>query len=71
MTRSNPFQQGGQTGAVTTYEYDSMGRIAKLTLPGGNITQTTYNGTTVTAINEVGQKDQTGGGRARQAHQGH
>jgi RHS repeat-associated protein len=56
LTQTNPFPQGGTPGPVTTNQYDLLGRITIVTLPGGNTRQTTYNGSVQTLTDEVNRK---------------
>ncbi len=56
ISRTNPFAQGGTPGPATTYQYDLLGRVTTVTLPGGNTVQTTYSNSTVTVTDQVGRK---------------
>jgi len=57
ITRTNPFQQGGPPGPVTSYSYDLLGRKTLVTLPGGNTVQTSYaSSSIVTVTDQVNRK---------------
>jgi RHS repeat-associated protein len=56
LTRTNPFPQGGTPGAVSTYQYDLLGRNTLVTLPGGNTVQTNYDSSMVTVTDQVNRK---------------
>ncbi len=56
ITRTNPFPQAGTPGPMTTYQYDQLGRVTLVTLPGGNTIQTTFSGSVVTMTDEVNRK---------------
>jgi YD repeat-containing protein len=56
VSRTNPFQSGGQAGPVTTLQYDIANRAVITTLPGGNTTRTDYIGSAVTSTDQVGRK---------------
>ena len=53
---TNPFTAGGQSGSSTTYQYDALGRLTLVTLPGGNTVQNLYSGSSVTVTDQVGRK---------------
>jgi RHS repeat-associated protein len=55
---TNPFQQGGQPGPATTFQYDALGRGTITTLPDSNTVQTAYNGNVVTMTDQVNRKTQ-------------
>lgn len=57
LTQTNPFPQGGTPGPVMTYQYDQLGRVTQVTLPGGNTVQTAYiGGDIVTVTDQVNRK---------------
>jgi RHS repeat-associated protein len=56
LTQTNPFPQGGTPGPVTSYQYDQLGRVTQVTLPGGNTIQTSYSGSVVTVTDQVNRK---------------
>jgi RHS repeat-associated protein len=56
LTETNPFPQGGTPGPVTTNQYDPLGRVTIVTLPGGNTRQTAYSGGVQTFTDEVNRK---------------
>lgn len=59
---TNPYtttnSNGDTTGLPnsTVYDYDAMGRVKFVTLPGGNTVQTDYNGAETTITDQVGRK---------------
>jgi YD repeat-containing protein len=55
---TNPFAPNGAPGPATTYQYDVLGRITKVTSPDGNSTQWAYSGNTTTVTDQVGRKIQ-------------
>jgi RHS repeat-associated protein len=56
LTQTNPFPQGGTPGPLTTNQYDLLGRLTIVTLPGGNTQQRVYNGSVTTFTDEVNRK---------------
>jgi RHS repeat-associated protein len=58
QSRTNPFPVNGTPGPVTSYQYDTLGRVTKVTLPDNNTIQTAYNGSTVTLTDQVGRQTQ-------------
>ena len=42
-TASNPYRPG-DTAVLTTYLYDTLGRMTRVTTPNGAITSTAYSG---------------------------
>jgi YD repeat-containing protein len=56
--RSNPFPPNGSPGPTTTYQYDTLGRVTKVTLTDSNTLQTAYSGSTVTLTDQVGRQTQ-------------
>lgn len=56
QTQTNPFPQGSSPGPVTTNQYDLLGRVTMVTLPGGNTEQTAYSGSIVTTTDQVNRK---------------
>ena len=55
---TNPFPTGGTPGPATNYTYDALGRRTVVTLPDSQIVQTSYNGASVTMIDQVNRKIQ-------------
>lgn len=49
----------GNTPQWTTYEYDTVGRVIKVTAPDNSIMQRTFNGFTTTITNPLGQTKTT------------
>jgi RHS repeat-associated protein len=58
QNRTNPFPANGAPGPATSYQYDTLGRITKVTLPDNNTLQTAYSGSTVTLTDQVGRQTQ-------------
>jgi RHS repeat-associated protein len=58
QSRTNPFPPNGSPGPTTTYQYDTLGRITKVTFPDNNTVQTAYSGSTVTLTDQVGRQRQ-------------
>jgi RHS repeat-associated protein len=56
VSRTNPFQSGGQAGPATTLQYDMANRAVITSLPGGNTTRNDYSGSAVTSTDQVGRK---------------
>jgi YD repeat-containing protein len=56
LTQTNPFPAGGAPGPATSYQYDVLGRVKVVTLPGGNTVQTSYSGAAVTVTDQVNRK---------------
>jgi YD repeat-containing protein len=55
-SRTNPFTSGGSPGPSTAYAYDALGRVTVVTLPDSQTIQTSYNGSAVTATDQVNRK---------------
>jgi RHS repeat-associated protein len=58
LARTNPFPGNGTPGPATAYQYDTLGRITKITQPDSNTLQNAYSGSTVTATDQVGRQTQ-------------
>ncbi|HLG14570.1 MAG TPA: hypothetical protein VJH03_08725 [Blastocatellia bacterium] len=58
VSRTSPFAAGGMPGPSTSYTYDALGRTTVVTLPDSQTVQTSYNGTTVMATDQVNRKVQ-------------
>jgi YD repeat-containing protein len=52
---SRPYFLSGGTPQLSTFSYDTLGRVVTLTQPDGSVTQTAYHGLTVTETNALGQ----------------
>jgi FOG: Ankyrin repeat len=48
--------QGSTPDPLTTSQYDLLGRVTMVTLPGGNTLQTIYSGSVVTTTDQVNRK---------------
>ena len=55
---TNPFPAGGSPGPMTGYTYDILGRTTVVTLPDNQTVQTSYDGNSVTMIDQVNRKIQ-------------
>jgi YD repeat-containing protein len=56
QSKTNPFPQNGTPGPATAFQCDTLGRVTRVTLPDGSTVQTAYNGSMVTATDEVGRQ---------------
>ena len=52
---SRPYMVSGGTPQYTNFTYDALGRVLKQTGPDGGVSQTVYNGLTVTETNALNQ----------------
>ncbi|MEK6301164.1 MAG: RHS repeat-associated core domain-containing protein [Acidobacteriota bacterium] len=56
LSQTNRFPQGGTPGPASTFQYDQLGRMTRVTLPDGNYTQTDFGPSTVTTTDQVNRK---------------
>ncbi|HWX43144.1 MAG TPA: RHS repeat-associated core domain-containing protein [Blastocatellia bacterium] len=58
QSQTNPFPSNGTPGPTTSYQYDTLGRVTRVTLPDSSTVQTAYNGSTMTVTDQVGRQTQ-------------
>jgi YD repeat-containing protein len=54
--KTNPFPPNGSPGPTTSYQYNPLGRVTRITLPDNNALQATYGGGIVTLTDEAGRQ---------------